>query len=95
MVLDVMLFLAALGLRSYVPTFSSCSEGGLLPGCEAQDPHCRGLSGCGARAVGARALVVAYVGSIAAAPWLQDTDSGVAARRLSCLEHMESSRVGD
>ena len=28
MVLDVMLFLAALGLRSYVPTFSSCSEGG-------------------------------------------------------------------
>ena len=43
--------------------FSSCSEQGLLSGCGVRTSHCSGFSCHAARALGARALVVAAPGS--------------------------------
>ena len=47
--INLFLFLAALGLHGCTRAFSSCGE---------QASHCGGFSCCGARAVGARASVV-------------------------------------
>ena len=46
--------MATLGLCHCTQAFSSCSEQGPLSGCSVQAFHCRGLSGCGAEALGAR-----------------------------------------
>ena len=51
------LFLAVLGVRCFVWTFSGCGERGLLC-CGARASHCGGFSCCRARALGAWASVV-------------------------------------
>ena len=56
-VFNYFIFLATLGLRCYMHTFSSCSWQGILSSCSAQASHCRaqalehvGFGSCGARA---------------------------------------------
>ena len=58
------LFVVALCLHCCTQAFSSCGERGLL----ANSP-CGGFSGCGAQALGTRALVVAALGSSSCGPW--------------------------
>ena len=56
-------FVAARGL------FSGCGEPGAALCCSAQASHCGGFSCCGARALGAWALVVVARGLCSCGPW--------------------------
>ena len=65
----IYLFLAALGLRCCMWTFSSCGKRGLLLSCGARASHCGGFSCCGAWALGMQASVVVALGLSSCGLW--------------------------